>query len=120
MGSFKKSGVWRGWRLRLWESGAKVGKEEEGGFNWLMLPSLVRVGGGALGWRGGGEGRGWCVGASADRAHLERLGLFGVRWPAGKRHHLGPCVVVEAEKQLLSKAAGLVCTGGLVPGFVHL
>lgn len=37
------------------------------------------------------------------------------KWGGGKRACLGSWVVLEAEKQLVSKAAGLVCTGRIVP-----
>lgn len=74
-------------------------RKEEAAFDWKCAP------------RGPLEG-------SGRKEHLEVLGVPGARWLAkrdgGKRHHLGPWVVREAEKQLVSKAAGLVCTGGFV------
>lgn len=55
---------------------------------------------------------------------LEGLGVPGARIPTersgGKRPHLGSWVVLETEKQLVSKAAGLVCTGGIVHASVCL
>lgn len=94
----------------LWESGAKVRKGEVS-LDWLqeapVYPAPIHL---LLGVRAGtctatrrGGLRVW---GSLEQGHLQR--------EVGDRPCLGSWVVLEAEKQLVSKAAGLVCTGGIV------
>lgn len=64
---------------------------------------LLRVGVGTCTATRRGGSRVW---GSLEQGHLQR--------EVGDRPYLGSWVVLEAEKQLVSEAAGLVCTGGTV------